>query len=179
VVGKVLASAVANAVHNDGLDAEELFVSACYADEGSTLKRWRPRARGRATRIRKRTSHITIIVSRRPDERIARRRAKQSAAGAQRSRRVAGSRRNRTEESTPTTPVDETTATTGTGSEAWSEEAVHADDVITETEAGPLEESDFETTTEEAAATDEVTDEATDGDTAADEAGDTAEEKGK
>ena len=76
-VGKVLASAVANAVHNDGLDAEELFVSACFADEGSTLKRWRPRARGRATRIRKRTSHITIIVSRLPDDRIARRRAKQ------------------------------------------------------------------------------------------------------
>ena len=47
---------------DDGLDAEELFVSACYADEGSTLKRWRPRARGRATRIRKRTSHITIVV---------------------------------------------------------------------------------------------------------------------
>ena len=179
VVGKVLASAVANAVHNDGLDAEELFVSACYADEGSTLKRWRPRARGRATRIRKRTSHITIIVSRMPDERIARRRAKQSAAGAQRSRRVAGSRRNRTEQSTPDTVVETTTATTDTGSEAWSEEAVHADDVITETEAGPLEESDFETTTEEATATDEVTDEATDGDTAADEAGDTAEEKGK
>ena len=175
VVGKVLASAVANAVHNDGLDAEELFVSACYADEGSTLKRWRPRARGRATRIRKRTSHITIIVSRMPDERIARRRAKQSAAGAQRSRRVAGSRRNRTEQAGPTT----TPSTTDTGSEAWSEEAVHADDVITETEAGPLEESDFETTTEEATGTDEVTDEAADGDTAADEAGDTAEEKGK
>jgi large subunit ribosomal protein L22 len=175
VVGKVLASAVANAVHNDGLDAEELFVSACYADEGSTLKRWRPRARGRATRIRKRTSHITIIVSRMPDERIARRRAKQSAAGAQRSRRVAGSRRNRTEQAAPTT----TPETTDTGSEAWSEDAVHADDVITETEAGPLEESDFETTTEEAAGTDEVTDQATDGDTADDEAGDTAEEKGK
>ena len=66
-VAKLLASAVANAVHNDGLDAEELFVSACYADEGSTLKRWRPRARGRATRIRKRTSHITVVVqSRKP-----------------------------------------------------------------------------------------------------------------
>ena len=168
VVGKVLASAVANAVHNDGLDAEELFVSACYADEGSTLKRWRPRARGRATRIRKRTCHITVIVSRMPDERIARRRAKQSAAGAQRSRRVSSSRRQRTEESAPTTTpdiaVDETTATTVTGSEAWSEDAVHADDVITETEAGPLEESDFDTT---------------DGDTATDETnGDTAEEKG-
>ena len=80
--------------------------------------------------------------------------------------------------STPDTAVDETTATTDTGSEAWSEEAVHADDVITETEAGPLEESDFETTTEEAAGTDEVTDEASDGETAADEDGDTAEKKG-
>ena len=59
IVGKVLDSAVANAANNDGLDPEELYVSACYADEGTTLKRWRPRARGRATRIRKRTSHIT------------------------------------------------------------------------------------------------------------------------
>ena len=92
-VGKVLASAVANATHNDGLDPEELYVSICYADEGTTLKRWRPRARGRATRIRKRTSHITIVVSRMPDERLARHRAKQSAGTSQRSRRVAGSRR--------------------------------------------------------------------------------------
>ena len=169
VVGKVLASAVANAVHNDGLDAEELFVSACYADEGSTLKRWRPRARGRASRIRKRTSHITIIVSRMSDERIARRRAKASAAGSQRSRRVAGSRRNRPVETvaTPATSAHET------GAEAWPEDAVQADDVITETEAGPLEESDLETN-EEATGTDEVTDEATD-----DTPGDTAEEKGK
>ena len=171
VVGKVLASAVANAVHNDGLDAEELFVSACYADEGSTLKRWRPRARGRATRIRKRTSHITIIVSRMPDERIARRRAKQSAAGAQRSRRVAGSRRNRSEAAPTTTPdttAEETTATTDTGV---------TDVEVTESEG--TEESAEETTTEEATGTDEVTDEATDGEPAADDSGDTAEEKGK
>ncbi|MHB1777739.1 MAG: 50S ribosomal protein L22 [Acidimicrobiales bacterium] len=93
VVGKVLASAVANAVHNDGMDAEDLYVSACYADEGATLKRWRPRARGRATRIRKRTCHITVIVSRLPDDRLARRRAEREAAGTQRSRRVAESRR--------------------------------------------------------------------------------------
>ncbi len=93
VVGKVLASAVANAVHNDGMDAEDLYVSACYADEGATLKRWRPRARGRATRIRKRTCHITVIVSRLPDDRLARRRAEREATGAQRSRRVAESRR--------------------------------------------------------------------------------------
>jgi len=187
VVGKVLASAVANAVHNDGLDAEELYVSACFADEGSTLKRWRPRARGRATRIRKRTSHITIIVSRMPDERIARRRAKQSAAGAQRSRRVAGSRRSRQTEAAPASTPE---TGTDTGAEAWPEDAVQADDVITETEAGPLEESDLdadgadEVTDGDAEGTDEVTDEVTDetdgtpGDTADETSGDTAEEKG-
>ncbi len=140
-VGKVLASAVANAVHNDGLDSEELYVSACYADEGSTLKRWRPRARGRATRIRKRTSHVTVIVSRLPDERIARRRAKQAASGSQRSRRVAGSRRRQQAEAVGSTPV---AGGPDTGSEAWPEDAVHADDVVTETEAGPLEESDLD-----------------------------------
>jgi len=93
VVAGVLASAVANAVHNDGQDSEDLYVSACFADEGATLKRWRPRARGRASRIRKRTCHITVIVSRLPDERIARRRAGREAAGAQRARRVSESRR--------------------------------------------------------------------------------------
>jgi large subunit ribosomal protein L22 len=94
MVGKVLRSAVANAENNDELDPEELFVSACYADEGTTIKRWRPRARGRATRIRKRTCHVTVIVSRMPEQQLqrlqARRRAEQLA---QRSRRVAGARR--------------------------------------------------------------------------------------
>ena len=93
VVGKVLASAAANARHNDGLDPEELYVSACYADEGATAKRWRPRARGRATRIRKRTCHITVIVSRLDEERLARKRSTIAAAAATRSRRVAASRR--------------------------------------------------------------------------------------
>lgn len=64
---KVLNSAVANAEHNHGFDRDDLFVAEAYADEGPTLKRWRPRARGRATRIRKRTSHITIIVSEQED----------------------------------------------------------------------------------------------------------------
>ena len=62
-IKKVLNSAVANAEHNFALDADELLVAEAYADEGPTLKRWRPRARGRATRIRKRTSHITIVVA--------------------------------------------------------------------------------------------------------------------
>jgi large subunit ribosomal protein L22 len=69
-VRKVLASAVANATNNDDQDAEELFVIACFADEGPTLRRFRPRARGRATRINKRTCHITVIVARMSDDRI-------------------------------------------------------------------------------------------------------------
>jgi large subunit ribosomal protein L22 len=60
---KCLDSAVANAEHNLAADADELVVVEAFADEGPTLKRWRPRARGRATRIRKRTSHITIVVA--------------------------------------------------------------------------------------------------------------------
>ena len=61
-VGKVLASAVANAEHNERLDPDTLFVSAAFVDEGPTMKRFRPRAQGRAYRIRKRTSHITVEV---------------------------------------------------------------------------------------------------------------------
>ena len=80
-IAKVLDSAVANAEHNDGQLAEELFVSACYADEGPTLKRWRPRARGRATRIRKRTCHITVIVSRYSEEKLEALREKEASAG--------------------------------------------------------------------------------------------------
>ena len=55
VIRKLLHSAVANAEHNDEQIADDLYVSACFADEGKTLRRFRPRARGRATRIRKRT----------------------------------------------------------------------------------------------------------------------------
>ena len=79
-IRKVLASAVANAEHNDEVDPDELYVSACYADEGPTLKRWRPRARGRATRIRKRTCHVTLIVSRMDPKRLEQRRARTEAA---------------------------------------------------------------------------------------------------
>ncbi|MDP9416600.1 MAG: 50S ribosomal protein L22 [Actinomycetota bacterium] len=61
-VGKVLASAVANAEHNKQLDPRTLWVSEAYVDEGPTMKRFRPRAQGRAYRIRKRTSHITVVV---------------------------------------------------------------------------------------------------------------------
>src|SRR5580698_1727008 len=93
IIGKVLNSAVANAAHNDFQNPDELYVSACYADEGTTAKRWRPRARGRATRIRKRSSHITIIVSRLPEARLEQRRKRMEAVSAHRSRRVDASRR--------------------------------------------------------------------------------------
>jgi large subunit ribosomal protein L22 len=65
-VAKVIASAAANAQNNDGLDPSTLVVASVYADEGPTAKRIRPRAQGRAYRIRKRTSHITVIVESRP-----------------------------------------------------------------------------------------------------------------
>jgi len=94
VIGKVLASAVANAVNNDGLSADELYVSAAFADEGPTLKRFTPRARGRAGQIRKRSCHITVIVSVMDEDRLLILRAARNAqAAASRTRRVASSRR--------------------------------------------------------------------------------------
>lgn len=65
-VAKVIASAAANAQNNSGLDPRTLVVASVYADEGPTAKRIRPRAQGRAYRIRKRTSHITVVVESRP-----------------------------------------------------------------------------------------------------------------
>jgi large subunit ribosomal protein L22 len=63
IVKKVLESAIANAEHNEGADIDELKVSTVFVNEGPTMKRIRPRAKGRANRILKRTSHITVAVS--------------------------------------------------------------------------------------------------------------------
>ncbi|WP_102029413.1 50S ribosomal protein L22 [Salirhabdus sp. Marseille-P4669] len=63
IVEKVLKSAVANAEHNYEMDIDNLVVSEAYVNEGVTLKRFRPRAQGRASKINKRTSHITVVVS--------------------------------------------------------------------------------------------------------------------
>ena len=71
-VSKVLASAMANAENNLGLDPDSLIVSGAFVDEGPTLKRFRPRAQGRAYRIRKRTSHITVEVEAVPQRQTAR-----------------------------------------------------------------------------------------------------------
>ena len=94
-VRKLLASAVANAVNNDNQDADELYIIACFADEGPTLKRFKPRARGRASRILKRTCHVTIIVARMSDDRIAIIQARAERQGAGSGRPAATSRRDR------------------------------------------------------------------------------------
>lgn len=96
VVRKLLASAIANATFNDEKDADTLYVKACFADEGPTLKRFRPRAKGRAGAILKRTCHVTIIVETLGDRALAVREERIEAKGAgrtaSRSARVSGSR---------------------------------------------------------------------------------------
>jgi len=115
VISKVLASAVANAENNDSLDPEELYIASCYADEGATYKRWRPRARGRATRIRKRTCHITVVVARMPEDRLRRHREREAATMASlRARRVARSRsRQRSEEASTSSRAGSKQTTSG------------------------------------------------------------------
>jgi large subunit ribosomal protein L22 len=66
-VYKVLESAVSNAVSGEGLDRSNLIITKAMVDEGPTMKRFRPRAQGRASRIRKRTSHLTVVVQPRPE----------------------------------------------------------------------------------------------------------------
>ncbi|AGB21436.1 ribosomal protein L22, bacterial type [Mycobacterium sp. JS623] len=88
-VAKVIASAAANAQNNEGLDPTTLVVATVYADEGPTAKRIRPRAQGRAFRIRKRTSHITVIVESRPSKEE---RGGGRSASAARARRAEGSK---------------------------------------------------------------------------------------
>src|SRR3954452_14851853 len=87
-VAKVIASAAANAQNNEGLDPSTLVVATVYADGGPTAKRIRPRAQGRAFRIRKRTSHITVVVESRPsrEDRVG------QSASTTRSRRAQGSK---------------------------------------------------------------------------------------
>jgi len=62
ILKKLVQSAAANAAENSGLNVDSLYIQRIYADQGPTMKRWRPRALGRATRIRKRTSHLTVIL---------------------------------------------------------------------------------------------------------------------
>jgi large subunit ribosomal protein L22 len=157
VIRKALASAVANAANNDGQDPEALYVSACYADEGPTLKRWRPRARGRATRIRKRTCHITIIVSRGTaeqlrirNERIARSgRATGGAANrASRRARVAKSRQAAHDHDHDHEEVEEVAEDAAEAPEAEVEETADAPEAEVAEDAEDSADSDADETDE-------------------------------
>jgi large subunit ribosomal protein L22 len=154
-VGKVLASAIANAEHHHEhpVEGEELYVSACYADEGPTLKRWRPRARGRATRIRKRTCHITVIVSRLPEDELRERRARQPGAGDRR-RRTAASKRAARKQAAPAAEAAPIAETTPEEIEELAEQQVEGVEVAPATGDEPEAEAATEpeeTTTAEAA----------------------------
>jgi len=163
VIGKVLASAIANAVNNDGMVADELYVSAAYADEGITLKRITPRARGRAGAIRKRSCHITIIVSRMDDDRLELLRiARAASATASRARRVASSRRKGDPVPAPTyeavEATDEVMTDVVTTEVETMETDVVATDVVEETTAeATAGETNEEATTE--GTSDETTEE--------------------
>lgn len=170
IIRKALASAVANAANNDGQDPETLFVSACYADEGPTLKRWRPRARGRATRIRKRTCHITIIVSRLSDEQLRIRTERDARSGrvqggtagrASRRARVAKSRQEAAHDHDHDEVVDEVAADDEVVDEA-------ADAVAAEAPEAEAPDLDDETTDEPE--TDDVDEDSDEPEAAADDA---------
>lgn len=126
-VRKVLASAVANAVNNDSKDADDLYVKACFADEGPTLKRFRPRAKGRAGAIFKRTCHITVVVETMTDAQLAVREARNAAKGqakaSGRSARVAASRARAKAASAPAAsePSTDEPATTEQSNESAEE----------------------------------------------------------
>ncbi|MBM3815627.1 MAG: 50S ribosomal protein L22 [Actinobacteria bacterium] len=104
IVTKVLNSAVANATHNDQLEEEALYVKACFADESPTIKRFRPRARGRANTRLRRGAHVTVVVAAYSDDEQQAREAIAAASGrsdkADRRRRVAASKARAAAEST-------------------------------------------------------------------------------
>jgi large subunit ribosomal protein L22 len=176
IISKVLESAVANAENNENLSADELYVAECWADEGPTLKRWRPRARGRATRINKRTCHITVVVAQLDEDELETRADRLAASGrrsadADRAARVAGSKG----------PDEETDASdVASADEEMVDTASAADDTTEET-------TDNDTTTELTETPEEVVDdvgeqdvaevETSDKSEASDEAADTDEKE--
>jgi large subunit ribosomal protein L22 len=167
VIGKLLASAVANAVNNDGMQADELYVSAAFADEGITMKRFTPRARGRAGKIFKRSTHITVIVSRMDEERLEHMRtARNAQAQASRSRRVASSRRRADQ----TASVNKREAAHEAQAELDAAEALAAENAVVEdvTTDDVATDTVVEAGTEAEATSDEAAVEAEDEDAASD-----------
>ncbi len=172
VVSRCLGAASANAQHNDELDPDTLYVATCYADEGPTLKRWRPRARGRATRIRKRMCHITIIVAPMSAEMAARVEAKRAAAGggaapSRRSRRGQESRRarvarSRGEATTEDTEVEETPVAAEDVAEEEVTTGEPTDEMVEEAEEAAAEETEAADSETDADETDDTVEPAAD-----------------
>jgi len=178
LVIKVLDSAVANAANNNDIPPDELYVAACYADEGPTMNRWRPRARGRATRIRKRTAHITVIVGRYTvteleviRERAAATGRTQPDAAAQRARRVAKSKSaSESDELVTDEELDETTT---------ADDEAAAVETTADEAAGDAVVDDAEELEAAEEAADEAADDAADADAAADGVADADDESRK
>jgi large subunit ribosomal protein L22 len=162
----VLESAGANAENNLEIDRDDLVVEACYADEGPTAKRWRPRARGRASRIRKRTCHVTVVLAYAPAAEETREDSRQSAAEAT----IEASRKRRPGSRAKAPKADETTAAATeeppveeapeVEAEAEVEEAPEAEAVVeeapeAEVEEAPEVEAEAETAEPEAVADEE------------------------
>lgn len=159
-VRKLLDSAVANAEHNNDLPPDELYVVRAWADEGPTQKRMRPRARGRGVQIRKRTSHVTIVVARYSDEQLELRRRREESTGGTAEARRRASRRRRVKASAPAEDHDhdhDEAVTTDEATAASAEvEAVDAVDAQPEAEAStPDEPTTDEPTTDEPTSDDE------------------------
>jgi large subunit ribosomal protein L22 len=133
VIDKCLRSAVANAGHNDDIPAEELYISACYADEGASLKRFRPRARGRAGRIRKQTCHVTIVVSRYSDEQLDQMRTQAELRGASRGRQAPDARADRRRRVARSRGVGDSPAAQTSAEDTVVEDTVVEDTVVEDT----------------------------------------------
>jgi large subunit ribosomal protein L22 len=135
---KLLGSAIANAEHNNALPADELFVSLAWADEGPTRKHGQPRARGRYFRIRKRTSHVTIVLERFAVDELAERQRRDEATGrgaaVQQRRRAERVRRSRAPEPEPDVDQDEVEAREVEPEEVWAPAEALAADEVTESE---------------------------------------------
>jgi large subunit ribosomal protein L22 len=154
---KLLGSAIANAEHNNALPADELFLARAWADEGPTRSHGQPRARGRYFRIRKRTSHVTIVLERfERDELEARQRRDEAtgrgAAVAQR-RRAERVRRSRATEPEPDEPQPESELDGGDVAVDQVADTPASDTGVSETEVSDTEVSDTEVTDQEASET--------------------------
>lgn len=179
VIEKALRSAIANAEHNEDISEDELYVSACFADEGPTLKRFRPRARGRAGRIHKQTCHITVEVSRLTDDELdvirtseelkSQTRSSKSSSkssGGDRAARVAKSKAAAEPEAAEDAVEEVAEEAVEEAAEAVTEEATEAVEEATEEVADAEEtaEAAAEEAVEEGATDEEVTDGETDDD---------------